>query len=265
MKNRKERRIKIIVLVLCLLLIATTICLLTFIMRYNWLVVPLGLVICLACFRILTSSSEQRRQTKEKNAAIKVERRQWQNHRFFLVSKRGRAAYLILCFEEALKFYNSENLDCWKWLLGELWQITSTWDIDRWVGRIGDASPETILEYRSYQEREEYNKKVGSWYNLTEEEFISLKKLYEQEKDNPLFPVIYGLYKTVLDVITLDWGDLEINHTPSALSAIDEAEQILTEHSIPLPQDQQALNFIMKHRDGHYGKPFDGIPLSSIL
>ena len=58
---------------------------------------------------------------------------------------------------------------------------------------------------------------------------------------------------------------LEINHTPAALSAIDEAEQILTEHSIPLPQDQQALNFIMKHRDGHYGKPFDGIPLSSIL
>ena len=146
-----------------------------------------------------------------------------------------------------------------------MWQITSTWDIDRWVGRIGDASPETILEYRSYQEGEEYNKKVGSWYDLTEEEFISLKKLYEQEKDKPFFPVIYGLYKTVLDVITLDWGDLEINHTPAALSAIDEAEQILTEHSIPLPQDQQALNFIMKHRDGHYGKPFDGIPLLSIL
>ena len=106
---------------------------------------------------------------------------------------------------------------------------------------------------------------VGFWYSLTEKEFISLKKLYEQEKDHSFFPVIYGLYKTILDVITLDWGDLEINHTPSALSAIDEAEQILTEHSIPLPQNQQALNFIMKHRDGHYGKPFDGIPLSSIL
>lgn len=92
---------------------------------------------------------------------------------------------------------------------------------------------------------------------------LSLQKLYSQGKQ--FFPVIYKLYETVLDVITLDWGDLEEKHTPSALSAIERAEQILTEHGIPFPQDQQALNFIMNHRDGHYGKPFDGISLSSVL
>ena len=265
MKNEKELRLKIIGLVLCLLLIIAAILLLALICQHLWLLFFVGPLSLYGLYRCFFGSTEERKQTRERKTAIKAERRKWQGHRFFPISKRGRAAYLILCFEEALKFYNSENLDRWKWLLGELWQITSTWDIDRWVCRIGDASPETILEYRSYQEGEEYNKKVGSWYDLTEEEFISLKKLYEQEKDKPFFPVIYGLYKTVLDVITLDWGDLEINHTPAALSAIDEAEQILTEHSIPLPQDQQALNFIMKHRDGHYGKPFDGIPLSSIL
>mgnify|MGYP000000919288 CR=1 FL=1 len=271
MKNRKELRIKIIGLGLCLLLTTVAILLLVLIERHLWLLFFVGPLSFYTLYRIFFGSSEERRQAREKKADIKAERRQWQGHRFFPISKRGRAAYLILCFEEALKFYNSENLDCWKWLLGELWQITSTWDIDGWVGRIGDASPETVLEYRSYQEIEDRMKRislqsgVGFWYSLTEKEFISLKKLYEQEKDHSFFPVIYGLYKTILDVITLDWGDLEINHTPSALSAIDEAEQILTEHSIPLPQNQQALNFIMKHRDGHYGKPFDGIPLSSIL
>ena len=269
MKDKKVRRI--IVLVLCLLLIIVAILLLSLICQHPWLLFFFGPPSLYVLYRGYIGSAEERRQARERNAAIKGEHRRWQNHRFFPISKRGRAAYLILCFEEALKFYYGENLDCWKWLLEELWQITSTWDIDGWVGRVGDASPETVLEYRSYQEIEDRMKRislqsgVGFWYSLTEEEFIPLQKLYMQEKDAPFFPVINELYDTVFDVITLDWGELETDHTPSALSAIDKAEQILTEHSIPLPQNQQALNFITKHRDGHYGKPFDGISLSSIL
>lgn len=261
MKNWKDRRIKIIVLALCLLLIAATIFIIS--TQSLWLLWLLGLVSCVAFFRMFAGLPQQRKQARARRAARKTERRQWQNHRFFPVSKRGRAAYLILCFEEALRFYDGGDFDNWKWLLRELWQITSTWDIDGWVGRICDASPETILEYRSYQEWNEHKKKVGFWCNLTEKEFISLQKLYSQGKQ--FFPVIYKLYETVLDVITLDWGDLEEKHTPSTLSAIERAEQILTEHGIPFPQDQQALNFIMNHRDGHYGKPFDGISLSSVL
>lgn len=263
MKNRKELRIKIIGLVLCLLLIIATILLLALICQHPWLLFFVGPPSIYALYRSCFGSSEERKQARERKVAIKAERRQWQDHRFFPVSKRGRAAYLILCFEEALRFYDGGDFDNWKWLLRELWQITSTWDIDGWVGRICDASPETILEYRSYQEWNEHKKKVGFWCNLTEKEFISLQKLYSQGKH--FFPVIYKLYETVLDVITLDWGDLEEKHTPSALSAIERAEQILTEHGIPFPQDQQALNFIMNHRDGHYGKPFDGISLSSVL
>lgn len=271
MKNRKELRIKIIVLVLCLLLIIATILLLALICQHQWLLFIVGPLSFYALYRFYFGSSQERNQVRERNATIKAERRQWQNHRFFPISKRGRAAYLILCFEEALKFYYGENLECWRWLLGELWQITSTWDIDGWVGRVGGASPETVLEYRSYQEIEDRMKRislqsgVGFWYSLTEEEFISLKKLYAQEKDAPFFPVIYGLYETIWDVITLDWGDLEDPNTPSALPAIDAAEKILTEQNIPLPHNQQAMNFLMHHHDKHYGKPFDGIQLSSIL
>ena len=263
MKNRKKLRIKIIGLVLCLLLIIAAILLLALICEHLWLLFFVGPLSFCALYCFYFGSSQERKQARERNAAIKAERRKWQDHRFFPVSKRGRAAYLILCFEESLKFYDSENLDCWKWLLGELWKITSTWDIDGWVGRVCDASPETVLEYHSYQDWEEHTKKVGSWCNLSEEEFVSLQQLYRRNK--PFFPVIYELYETILDVITLDWGELETNHTPSALSAIEQAQHILTEHGIPFPQDQQALSFIMNHRDGHYGEPFDGIPLSSIL
>lgn len=263
MKNRKELRIKIIGLVLCLLLIIATILLLALICQHPWLLFFVGPPSVYALYRSCFGSSEERKQVRERKAAIKAERRQWQNHRFFPISKRGRAAYLILCFEEALKFYYGEDLDCWKWILGELWKITSTWDIDGWVGRVCDASPETVLEYHSYQDWEEHTKKVGSWCNLSEEEFVSLQQLYHQNK--PFFPVIYELCETILDVITLDWGDLENPNTPSALPAIDAAEKILTEQNIPLPHNQQAMNFLMHHHDKHYGKPFDGIQLSSIL
>ena len=55
-------------------------------------------------------------------------------HRIGRVSKRGRAAYLNLCLEECLVFYG-ERIAEWKRVLKELWEITSTRDIERWVKR----------------------------------------------------------------------------------------------------------------------------------
>lgn len=261
--NKNALLLKVIGFTICLLLSIAIIYLLLLMCWHPWLLFFISPLLLYALYRIFFSSSEEQKQKRTRKTSRKAERRQWQDHSFFLVSKRGRAAYLILCFEEALKFYDSGDLDNWKWLLHELWQITSTWDVEGWVDRICDASPETVLEYRSYQEWKEYKEKVGLWCNLTEEEFVSLQRLYSQGK--LFFPVIYKLYETVLDSVILDWGDLEEKHTPSALSAIERAEQILTEHGIPFPQNQQALNFIMHHRDGHYGKTFDGISLSSVL
>ena len=187
-------------------------------------------------------------------------------NKFFYISKRGRVAYLILCFEEALKFYDDANLEDWKWLLNELWEITSTWDIDGWVSRICYASPEAVMSYHSYQEIIEHCKSVTAWhvqYEFNEDEFISLQKLYSKER--PYSPVIYALYDKILNVIILDWGDLEESHTPECLPAIDEAEQILSEHGIPFPQNSDTMAYIMKHKDRHYGPPFDGRKFSSIL
>ena len=100
-------------------------------------------------------------------------------HKFRRVSKRGRAAYLILCFEECLSFYG-EDIGDWKWILEELWAITSTWDIERWVKRVCDLTPESVLPYVSYQEMLEKVKERGYWYELGEENFVSLQSLYRK-------------------------------------------------------------------------------------
>ena len=188
---------------------------------------------------------------------------EWKRHRFYKVSTRARAAYLILCLEEALKFYDKGNTEKWRWILKELWGITSTQDIEEWVKRTCDAAPDEVLRYNSYQERIERYKKIDYWCELSEKEFCLLHALYRE--GDPVLPVFSSLYDKVYDVITLDWGDLEEPYTPSALPAIDAAEKILIEQNIPLPQNQQAMDFLMHHHDQHYGKPFDGIQLSSIL
>ena len=111
-------------------------------------------------------------------------------HKFRRVSKRGRAAYLILCFEECLSFYG-EDIGDWKWILEELWEITSTWDIERWVKRVCDLTPESVLPYVSYQEMLEKVKERGYWYELGEENFVSLQSLYRKER--PGFQVISSM------------------------------------------------------------------------
>jgi hypothetical protein len=182
-------------------------------------------------------------------------------HKFRRVSKRGRAAYLILCFEECLSFYG-EDIGDWKWILEELWAITSTWDIERWVKRVCDLTPESVLPYVSYQEMLEKVKERGYWYELGEENFVSLQSLYRKER--PGFQVISSMVDRIYGVIVDDWGDSEEPFTLSCLYNIDEAEELMRCSGIPLPSDSTAMDFIMKHRDKHYGKPFEGVQFSAI-
>lgn len=182
-------------------------------------------------------------------------------HKFRRVSKRGRAAYLILCFEECLSFYG-ENMGYWKWILEELWEITSTWDIERWVKRVCDLTPESVLPYVSYQEMIEKVTASGYWYELGEEAFTSLQRLYRKERTG--FQIISDMIDRIYGVIVDDWGDSEEPFTLSCLYNIDEAEELMRCSGIPLPSDSTAMDFIMKHRDKHYGKPFEGVQFSAI-
>lgn len=182
-------------------------------------------------------------------------------HPFARVSKRGRAAYLILCLEQCLAFYR-EPPDDWRWVLEELWEITATRDIDRWVFRVYALTAEAVLPYAAYAEMIEKVEAGGLWYELTEENFLSLQRLYQREREN--FQVISDLLDRIYLVIVDDWGDMEEPFTPSCLHNIDEAQEILKANQIPLPDCPAALKFIMGHRDQHYGKPFEGRRFSAI-
>lgn len=182
-------------------------------------------------------------------------------HKFGRVSKRGRAAYLNLCLEECLVFYG-ESITDWKWVLKELWEITSTKDIERWVKRVCDLTPESILPYVSYQDMMDKIHAIGYWYELSEDNFICLQHLYHKERAN--FQVISNLIDKIYGVIVDDWGDMEEPFTPSCLHNIDEAEEIMKSNNIPLPSNCLALKFIMEHEDKHYGELFDGIQYSII-
>ena len=184
-------------------------------------------------------------------------------HKFFYISMRGRAAYLILCLEEALKYYDNNNLKRWKWLLNELWKITSTWDIDGWIGRVTEATYDSIMEFNTYQERIEHDKSITFTCcscDLSEEEFVYLHELYSENQ--PFFPVIFALCDKIIDVIALNAGDPATGcctpYSPFCLPLIDEAEGILVEHGIPFPQNIDAISYIMKHKDRYYGPTFDG-------
>ena len=182
-------------------------------------------------------------------------------HKFGRVSKRGRAAYLNLCLEECLVFYE-ESITDWRWVLKELWEITSTMDIERWVKRVCDLTPESILPYASYQDMMDKIHAIGYWYELSEDNFICLQHLYRKERAG--FQVFSSLIDNIYGVIADDWGDMEAPYTPSCLHNIDEAEEIMKNNNIPLPSNHSAIDFIMEHRNRHYGKPFDGMQFSII-
>lgn len=74
-------------------------------------VVVIGFLDCRAQFR---EAFAVRRAQKAEQAADRLV-----YHRFYKLSGRGRAAYLILCLEKALQFYGQE-LAAWEWLLQKL-------------------------------------------------------------------------------------------------------------------------------------------------
>lgn len=181
------------------------------------------------------------------------------SHTFGRVSKRGRAAYLNMCLEECLLFYG-ESIADWEWVLKEVWEITSTWDIERWVKRVCDLTPGSVLPYASYEDMMEKIHAAGYWYELSRENFTCLQRLYHMEPTR--FQVICDVLDRIYGVIADDWGSTEEAFTPSCLHNIDEVEEIMKRNAIPLPSDPAALKFIMKHRDRHYGEPFEGIRFS---
>lgn len=185
------------------------------------------------------------------------------NHKFIEVSKRGRAAYAILCLENALIHFQFKHIG-WEFILKKLWTITSTnGDVGDWIDCICDLCPDEVLRFDSYELTNEYRNSINFGYVYSKEDFCLLQKAYLET--DVLIEVFDKIIGNIYWIIADDWGDGEDPYTPDSLHFIDEIEEEMQCHQIPLPNDTETLAYIMNHKDKHYGKPFDGEKFSSIL
>lgn len=178
---------------------------------------------------------------------VRQKEQQISSHRFYKVSGRGRAAYLILCLEAALRFYK-QDLAAWEWLLRKLWTITSLSEIgwmDVWLDSVGDFLPDMVLT-DSGRDTEEIHK---------------ARELYT--KAGTAMIVINTILETTY-VMVGEWSPSTDAHDPGALSYIDKVEETMKDFGVPLPSKAIIQPLLAEQRDSSFGKAFDGLRFSCL-
>ena len=168
------------------------------------------------------------------------------SHRFYKVSGRGRASYLILCLEEALLFYGQDFSD-WEQILRELWSVTNRSEgdwIGNWLDSVGELLPSQILT--TTLPSSDDIREIQDLYTRFGTKMILVNALME------------NAYTMVCE-----WSPDTVVHDPDALHFIDEAEEMMKKFGVPLPVDE-AVRFLLSQKDFSIGKPFDGLRLSHL-
>ena len=182
-----------------------------------------AIVFTLGC-RLLRPKAE-----RQQEALLRV-------HRFYPVSGRGRAAYLLLCLEAALAALDQDRA-AWAWLLERLWSVVSETDWIRWLRETEPLLPRSVLASECGEAEE-----AGP---------AAARALYVQAgwRMLALDPLLEGLYQLVNR-----WDDGEA-HCSEGLAAVDLAEGVLERLSIPLPNGEP-LEALLARRDPFLGDPF---------
>ncbi len=170
-------------------------------------------------------------------------------HRFYKASGRGRAAYLILCLEKALQFYQ-QDFTAWEWLLRKLWSITdnpeNNW-MDAWLDSIGVLLPSMVL--------------TNHHGSAVSEEIGKAQNLYTQAGTAMI------VINTILDsVYTMvgGWSPNTSMHDPDALDYIDSVEETMKQFEVPLPSSEIIQRLLSEQKGSAFGDPFDGLPFSAL-
>lgn len=171
------------------------------------------------------------------------------SHRFYKVSGRGRAAYIILCLEAALQFYK-QDLPEWDGILRKLWSVTAndedSW-IDAWVDDISELLPEAVLTNNAGAASEAVSK---------------ARKLYIQAGYAMIVinAILENLYRMVAE-----WSANTKANDPEGLDYIDTAEEIMKKFAVPLPPAEIVELLRTKQISSSLGAPFDGLRLSCLV
>lgn len=171
------------------------------------------------------------------------------------VSMNGRMAYTIMCVEAYLvsKYPDRD----WTIVSREMWKATNEyWDI--FYDAFCELLPEIFLTYDSYNE--------DLAKSISEEEFKIIKQLYagittgsEDESNDEFAQMIRKPFDFCMAYEGTGIGD-----GSEGYAIIKEAEKILTENGIPLP-DYHKVEFSSYTELNGWGNDFDGRPLSVIL
>jgi len=177
---------------------------------------------------------------------VRWEERRIMSHRLYPVSGRGRVAYLILCLEEALRFYKQDPAG-WEWVLRRLWSITDgsepNW-MNVWLDSAGELLPDEVLTG------------VGP----VSVEASRARDLYTQAGYAMI--VIY----TILDnmyMIVNEWDPSTEAYDMDAIRRIEKVEETMSAFDVPLPSDE-TVRPLLEQRASYFGEPFDGIRFSCL-
>lgn len=179
---------------------------------------------------------------------VRQEEQRIRSHRLYKVSGRGRAAYLFLCLEQALRFYEQE-LTAWEWLLRKLWSITDdsrdNW-IGHWLDSVGALLPDTVI--------------TNSGGSLSEEAGKA-QALYAGAGSAM---IVINMILDSAYTMVCEWSPNTDLHDPGAIYHIEKAEETMEQFHVPLPSNEALQALLSEQKDPSFGKPFDGLRFSGL-
>ena len=176
-------------------------------------------------------------------------------HKLSQVSMNGRMAYTIMCVEAFL--VNQYPDRDWRLIAEKMWAATTNWS--DWPDMYCCYLPDVILDYDDYDIKD-----FGAY--MTPQEFQQLRDFYsgitEGREDDPTDTVDYMLSKPFEMAMVYEGTGIGDGH--ESFEIIDEAEKVLTDHHIALP-DHNLVKFSPSSEFNGWGYKFDGTHLSIIL
>ena len=162
---------------------------------------------------------------------------------FRQISFRGRVAFGVSCFENALIALKYDSND-WKIVLNYLWKFTSIQYLDDWNDVVVELIPKNLLEFKTYEE-EEFERLSKDEYQVVEDSI------------NVLFRHIYNLGISHVYTIIEEYGE-------DSLLSSEVLINFMIENKFPLPNIEPYLKFSIVENRG-WGNKFIGTELSKIL
>lgn len=168
------------------------------------------------------------------------------SHRLYRVSGRGRIAYLILCLEKTLRYYE-QDFSAWEWILRKLWSITecseNNW-IGIWLDTIGELLPSMVL--------------TNNTTKVTSAEISKARTLYTQAGTAMI--VINTIIESAYTIVC-GWSPDTTAHDPDALHIIEKAEETMNAFGVSLPLNE-IIQPLFEQNDSFFGEPFEGLRFS---